>query len=110
MPTLVFECKKCKFCYEDLVDHDVTGKYKDVTCPECGSKRKNQLPTACNFIFAQPEGTKRFNNDHGYRFEHKKPSVIAQRENAMKKSHMGSNPYNNIDDTNDDKNFDFKNI
>lgn len=117
MPNYTFQCKnkKCHVVYDELADFDKTGKYKDVVCPNCNSKKKIQLPTACDFVFAQPVGTSRWISDstgHDYRFNYNKPNVIKERENASKKSHMGSSQeiYRDIDDTKIDKNFDFKSL
>lgn len=108
MPCYEFECKKCSKVYEDIVPYDEKGKYKGVVCPHCGSKRKTRLISACNFMFAQPEGTDRWNSEsggHGYRFEHNKPKVMAEREAAQKASHVGENPYNAINDIDTDANW-----
>jgi putative FmdB family regulatory protein len=99
MPTYVFQCKKCNKVYEELTKWDKMGKYKDVCCPDCGSKKKNQLPTCANFQFSNPVGTDRWNSDstgHDYRFKYNIPKVKKEREMAQALSHMGANPY---DDT-----------
>lgn len=70
--TYDFECKKCGNEYEEIVQkYDETGKYPDVKCPVCGSKRKVKLITGCSYQFANPIGTDRYNNSHDYRFKHK---------------------------------------
>jgi putative FmdB family regulatory protein len=99
MPMYDFECLKCEEAYEEFVAYDATGKYKGVKCPHCGSKRKTKLITACQFAFADPVGTDRWNNSHDYRFKHNIPRVKKEREMAEKLSHMGGNPYGNIDDS-----------
>jgi len=101
MPSYVFECKKCQNIYEDLTPYDKTGKYKGVECPDCGSKSKNKLPTACSFQFANPIGTDKWNSDgtgHDYRYKYNQPNVRKEREMARKNSHMGTKPYGNYND------------
>jgi len=101
MPTYIFECKNCQNIYEDLTPHDETGKYKNVECPDCGSKKKLKLLSACNFNFADPVGSDRWNSDstgHDYRYKYNQPNVRKEREMAKKMSHMGSNPYGNYND------------
>lgn len=115
MPNYVFECKNCHLVYEELTKWDETGKYKDVVCPECGSKKKEQRATCCNFMFANPEGTDRWNSDstgHDYRYKTKQKGDRELREAAEKKSHMGSGSeiYKQFDDLNKDKNWDFDKI
>jgi putative FmdB family regulatory protein len=92
-----FQCKnkKCGVKYETITAYDETGKWKDVTCPECGSKKKDKLISMFNFNFAEPQGTDRWNSEsggHDYRFKHNIPKVKAEREMAEAMSHMG-NPY-----------------
>jgi len=101
MPTYLFQCKKCKNEYYDLVNYDATGKYPKVKCPKCKSKSKEQLITTCAFQFAQPEGTDKWNSDskgHDYRFKHNVPKVQDERKMAEAMSHMGANPYNQLND------------
>lgn len=103
MPFYEFECNKCKLKYDDLVvSYDETGKWPTVKCPECGSKKKTKLMSNCQFNFANPEGTDRWNSQstgHDYRFKHNIPKVKKEREMAEALSHMGSSPYKSIDDT-----------
>lgn len=105
MPNFDFECKKCERVYEEITSYDETGKYKDVKCPHCGSKKKVKLLTACGFNFSNPEGTDRWNSEssgHDYRFHHNLPKVINERRQAEEKSHMGTDVYNPINDLNKD--------
>jgi putative FmdB family regulatory protein len=107
MPNYDFQCKskKCGKHYEEMASYDETGKYPSVSCPHCGSKRKLRLVTACNFQFANPEGTDRWNSEsggHGYRFQHNLPKVINERMRAEQASHMGTDVYNPINDLNKD--------
>ena len=105
MPLYEFECKKCKINYDALAIFDETGKYKDVVCPECGSKRKNKLMSASHFAFTNPEGTDRWNSGssgHDYRFKHNIPKVKQERKMAEALSHMGTDPYGGGDMLADD--------
>ena len=110
MPFYNFQCKnkKCGQVYEDLASWDETGKYPDVRCPHCNSKRKIQLATACNFQFSNPEGTGRWISDstgHDYRFKHNLPKVLEERKKAELASKSGANPYRKIDDISSGNNF-----
>lgn len=101
MVTYDFECKKCGRVYEELTAYDETGKYPKVKCPHCGSKKKNKLMNCCQFNFANPVDTGRWNNEstgHDYRFRHNLPKVIKEREMAERMSRMGANPYGTGDD------------
>lgn len=104
MPNFSFSCKKCGRNYTDIVPFDPKGKYGDVRCPSCNSKSKTKLMTTCSFAFAQPEGTDKWNSEaagHDYRFKHKLPKVIEERQNAELKN-KGALPYNEINDFNND--------
>lgn len=108
MANFDFKCKKCEKTYEALTPYDETGKYADVQCPYCESKKKEKLISGCAFAFGNPVGTDIWNSDskgHDYRFKYNMPNVAAQREAAMKKSHMGTDPYNHIDDISSGKYF-----
>lgn len=108
MPFYLFQCKKCDTEYEELCSYDETKKYPGVCCPECGSKSKTQLPTTCNFQFAQPEGTDRWNSDstgQDYRWKAKYlPKALKERQMAQQMSHMGATPY--VDNSEKDINLD----
>jgi len=104
LPFYQFECKKCKAVYEDLCSYDKSGKYPDVKCPHCKSKSKTKLMSACNYTFANPVDTDRWNSDssgHDYRFKHNLPNVIEQRKNA-ELANRGALPYNPINDLGND--------
>jgi len=108
MPNYDFKCLRCKQIYEELAPYDKTGKYPKIKCPECGSLRKKLLVTCPAFNFTNPIGTDRWNSDstgHDYRFKHKQPQVAVERAEAERKSHMGANPYNPIDDVSSGKHF-----
>lgn len=93
MPLYEFQCKKCNHKYDEIVPYDESDKYPDVKCPECGSAKKDKLLSCCNFKFAQPEGTDRWNNSQDYRWKaHYLPKALKEREQAEALSHMG-NPY-----------------
>lgn len=101
MPTYDFECKKCKSHYEARTSYDEKGKYAGVECPGCGSKSKKKLVSCCSFSFSNPVGTDRYENSHDYRFHHKLPSVLAERQ-AAEEAAAFEQPYNNINDLNID--------
>ena len=104
MPFYQFECKKCKKEYEELCSYDAGGKYAEVRCPHCNSKQKTKLMSACNYAFANPEGTDRWNSEssgHDYRFHHNLPKVLAERQ-AAEEAGKNPNPYNTINDLNHD--------
>lgn len=101
MPRYDFECKKCNAKYDDLVAYDKTGKYPGVVCPECGSKRKTKMMSACSFNFANPVGTDRHTNSHDYRFHHNLPKVLAERQ-AAEEAAASQQAYENINDLNVD--------
>lgn len=102
MPTFEFQCKKCKTVYEERTSFDETGKYPSVICPKCSSKSKIKLISACGFSFSNPVGTDRYNNSHDYRFHHKLPSVIAERQAAEIAAAQNPTPYEAINDLNTD--------
>lgn len=108
MPLYEFECQ-CGKIYEELTPRfDTTGVYEGVSCPQCGSSQKTRVMSACAYNFSNPVGTDRWNSEtsgHGYRFEYNKPNITRQREEAMKRSHMGTHPYNEIDDVSSGKHF-----
>ena len=96
MPTYAFRCKKCGAEYETITKYDETGKYRNVICPECGSRSKVKKPVVCGFQFSNPIGTDRWNSQskgHDYRFKHNAPNVKAERAAAEANSHMGNDPY-----------------
>lgn len=108
MPFYDFKCKKCDFEYEARSAIDPSGKYKNVKCPECKSSKKQQIIKGCSFNFTNPIGTDRWTSEEGghqYRYDYNKPFVRKQREQAEKNSHMGSTPYENIDDVSSGKYF-----
>lgn len=107
MPMFEFKCKNCDVVYEELTNYDARGKFPGVVCPECGSKKKTKITSCCNFQFADPVGTDRYNGSHDYRCKHKQPQVRAERAAAEAASKVGVSPYNAINDLNSDKNFDF---
>lgn len=96
-----FECLKCKKEYEEFSSYDESGKYPKVTCPHCNSKRKNRVVSGCAFNFTNPVGTDRWHSEksgHDYRYKHNLPNVQRERQLAQRASHMGPQPYTNIDD------------
>lgn len=107
MPLYEFECSDCGSEYEELVKHDKSGKYRSVKCPECGSSKKKKLVSLINHNFTNPEGTDKMNT-HEYRYHHavdKPGGAREQRQMAEELSHMGSDPYPEIDDISGGKHF-----
>ena len=104
MPVYVFECKKCSLIYEELASYDVSGKYTAIKCPECKSKKKFKLQTACGHTFTNPEGTDKMST-HDYRYYRKMETVREDRKKAEVASHMGTTPYGHIDDISSGKHF-----
>ena len=87
---------------------DMDKNIKKAKCAECGSKSKVQVISTPNFNFTHPEGTKKYNSSHDLRYHHalEKPGGAKdQREFSEQFSHMGSNPYNTIDDISEGNNF-----
>ena len=97
MPLYQFGCLKCKKSYETLTDFDSTGKYNDVNCPSCNSKKKKQQVTFANIKFTNPKDTSKFDN-FGYRAGYNLEQAQNLRRKAEEASHMGTVPYNGIDD------------
>lgn len=105
MPIYNFECSKCHKTYEQLTSYDETDEYKDISCPSCGSKKKIKLLSLFSWNFKNPVGTGVWNSDstgHDYRFKHNLPNVAKQREEAQKASHVGTSPYQEINDLDND--------
>ena len=104
-----FQCDDCGVTYEELVHrYDETGRYPGVVCPQCGSNQKTKKVSACAYQFTNPVGTDRWNSEskgHQYRWQSQQPKIRQEREDAMRKSHMGSKPYKDIDDISSGKYF-----
>jgi DNA-directed RNA polymerase subunit RPC12/RpoP len=92
MPSYEFQCKKCEVVYAELADHDPSGKYKGVKCPECGSKRKSQMMTSCWVKFADPRSSSRWDN-WSYRRGKTSEEASECRRKAQEASHVGPDPY-----------------
>jgi putative FmdB family regulatory protein len=97
MPTYEFTCLKCKRAYSDLQPFDPTGKYADVSCPHCKSKRKKQGVTFAAVKFTNPKDTSKFDN-FSYRAGYNLDKAQDERRAAESASHMGAAPYMNHDD------------
>lgn len=109
-----FRCKKCNNVYEMVVGTsdvpiDATGKYSKINCPQCFSKKKEKLISLpARAVFVNPVGTDLWEASHDYRAKHEieKPGGARdQRKMAEEFSHMGPNPYNEIDDISDGNHF-----
>ncbi len=108
MPLVEFECQDCGEKYEELVKKiDDTGEYRYIVCPGCLSKKKVKLISTVNHNFVNPEGTSKMNS-HEYAYNHaldKSGGARDQRKMAEELSHMGKNPYPEIDDISSGKHF-----
>lgn len=97
MPNYDFMCGGCNKSYSSLEQFDPTGKYKDVRCPKCNSKKKKKLPSAGNIKFTNPKDTSKFDN-FSYRAGYNLEKAQDERRAAESQSHMGTQPYNAVDD------------
>ena len=100
MPLYEFQCVDCEVVYEELAPYDESGQYEGITCPECGSPKKEKQLSVAKHNFTNPEGTDRM-NDHDYRYHHsvnKPGGAKDQRKMAESVSDVGPSPYNPIDD------------
>jgi putative FmdB family regulatory protein len=100
MPLYEFECKSCEKKYDELAKYDESGKYPEVVCPHCGSKKKDRLMSMVSFTFTNPVGTDRWNSEstgHDYRFKHNIPNVQRERQLAEQFA-KGENPYRDLGD------------
>lgn len=101
MPSYDFACNACKLVFEATTPYDASGEYPAVKCSQCGSPDKIKLISGCSFRFGNPVGTDRWCDDfngHQYRFDYNKEYVANQRKFAEQNSHVGPNPYNQIND------------
>lgn len=89
--------------FDEFVSYDPQGLYLSISCPKCGSSKKEKVVSACNFNFSNPVGTDRWNSEnsgHDYRFKHNLPSVIEERKKAEIAAKTDTSPYNEINDLN----------
>lgn len=97
MPFYEFRCKKCQETYDVMSTmKDKEKKTKSAKCPNCGSRRKDEILGAPNFNFTNPVGTSLFEKSHEYRYRwnNDRPGGVKdQRKMAEEYSHMGDNPY-----------------
>jgi putative FmdB family regulatory protein len=98
MPLYDFECKKCKEHFEEFSKYDESGKYPGIVCPKCKSKRKAVLPPKVALKFADPKTSSKWES-FSYRAGYNMEKAQGERRAAEAASHMGTNPYNTIDDT-----------
>jgi putative FmdB family regulatory protein len=109
MPFYPLECKKCGHKYDVMsLMSECEENIKKAKCPECKSKSKDRLIGNVNFTFTNPVGTDRFSNSHDYRHNwnmDRPGGVRDERKTAEEKSHVGANPYNDIDDVSSGKHF-----
>jgi len=95
MPIYNFKCLKCSEEYEELTSYDETGKYKDIKCPQCKSKKKlRTFDYDITCTFGNPKESSKWDN-FGYRAGHNMEKAKSERRAAETKSHMGTNPYSN---------------
>ena len=88
IPIYEFACKKCENKYEKTCKYDKSNKYKQVKCPECGSKSKTKLLSMFAATFANPIGTKR-EDSFSYMAGHNMEGAKGIRRYAEENSHMG---------------------
>jgi len=82
--------------YEELTLYDEKGKYPKVKCPKCKSKRKNKLYNhGVAVSFDNPKESSKWDN-FGYRAGYNMNKAQDERRAAQKASHMGMNPYPNL--------------
>lgn len=112
MPRYEFKCEKCEEIFDIWSSiSEKTDNIKKSKCPKCKSKKISEIYGCPSIKFANPIGTDKWHSDSkGHDYRHKwnmdRPGgVIDQRKNAEKKSHMGKNPYKNIDDISSGKHF-----
>ena len=110
MPFYELECKKCGNIFDVFspLMSEKENYIKKAKCEKCGSKSKQEHIKGANFNFSNPVGTDRWNSSntgHDYRFKYNMPNVKKQREAAEIVSHMGTEPYNKIDDISSGKHF-----
>lgn len=90
----MFKCLKCSKYYEELTQYDESGKYKDIKCPDCKSKKKEQtFGYEVNCTFDKPKESSKWES-FSYRAGYNMEKAKEDRRNAAAKSHMGPNPYN----------------
>ena len=92
-----FLCTCCQTKYEEIAVYDETGIYPDVACPKCGSSEKIKEHSLFGFVFTNPVGTSKMDK-FDYRAGYNMEKAKGERRAAEEHSHMGANPYNNIDD------------
>lgn len=100
-----FKCKKCQINYDILCDHDPTGKYKGIVCPECNSKKKERIFSSPTVVFKEPRNTSKWDS-FSYRAGKTMEEAKETRRNAEAKTHMGVDPYDSasvMKDLNNDK-------
>lgn len=97
MPTYDFSCGKCDKVYEAFTTFDPKGKYSDVCCPSCKSKKKKKNITSASVKFTNPTDTSKFDN-FSYRAGYNLDKAQSERRAAEAASHMGTAPYMNHDD------------
>lgn len=109
MPIYSFKCKKCQKTYDDLLDFDPTGRYKDAKCEHCGSKKKEKLSHNCAIAFANPQDSSKWES-FSYRAGKTMEDAKDLRRRAEAQSHMGDQPYYKIDDSKNDNAFDVSKV
>lgn len=112
MPRYEFECSKCRSVYDVWASmNDKSVSVKKAKCPECGSKKKEEIMGCPSVKFTNPVGTDRWNSEsrgHDYRFKHnmdKPGGTRDQRAAAARASKVGAEPYRKIDDISSGKYF-----
>lgn len=98
MPLYDFECNDCNKKYEEFAKY---GKYKDVACPVCNSKKKKKIPSRFSMKFDDPKSSSKWDN-FSYRAGFNMDKAQDERRAAEIASHMGNTDdfYNNLNDEN----------
>lgn len=98
MPLYEFTCTDCNSNYESLTKYDETEVYESVQCPHCQSFKKTKKPSMASLTFKDPTTSSKWDN-FSYRAGYNLDKAQNERRFAEANSHVGSNPYNQIDDT-----------
>lgn len=97
MPVYQFWCKKCSLPFEHLCKFDDISKTK---CPKCKSKRVQKQVSCPTVKFSNPKESSKWDS-FDYRAGYLLDKAKAERRTAEEQSHMGQQPYSDINDISD---------